>query len=131
MNESPIKWSLEELQIKLPKQLTIGAFTENKAVLNGETVKICCSISQWRFNISKNPLMTRCSIWCRLLNSFQNFGNCTSSLKKMDSGNAITNCYMQCKNFQILIRSPLLLKFLHLLSKFYGYIFNSLREKWI
>ena len=45
-------------------------FTENKAVINGETVQIYCSISQPRFKISKNPSVTRCSIWCKLLNSF-------------------------------------------------------------
>ena len=36
-----------------------------------------------------------------------------------------------CKNFQILIRSPLQMKFLHLLSKSRGYIFNGLGGKWI
>ena len=35
---------------------------ENKAVINGETVKIYCSISQPRFNISKNASVMRCSI---------------------------------------------------------------------
>ena len=33
-----------------------------------------------------------------------------------------------CKNFQILICSPLKIKSLHLLSKFCGYIFNGLGE---
>ena len=32
--------------------------TENRAVINGETVQIYCSISQPRFNISKNPSVT-------------------------------------------------------------------------
>ena len=36
-----------------------------------------------------------------------------------------------CKNFQILIRSPLQMKSLYLLSKFHGDIFNGLGEKWI
>ena len=34
-----------------------------------------------------------------------------------------------CKNFQILIRSPLKVKSLHLLSKFRGCIFNGFGEK--
>ena len=76
------------------KMFTDQSFTENKAVINGETVQIYCSISQPRFNISIIPSVTRCSIWCRLLNSFQNFENPNSSFKKMDSGNAIKNCYM-------------------------------------
>ena len=33
-----------------------------------------------------------------------------------------------CKNIQILICSPPQMKFLHLLSKFHGYIFNCLGE---
>ena len=46
----------------------------------------------------------------------------------MDSANAIMNCYMS-KNFKILIRSPLDVKSLHLISTFGGCIFNGLREK--
>ena len=36
-----------------------------------------------------------------------------------------------CANIHILIRSPLKMKFLHLLWKFRGYVFNGLGEKWI
>ena len=38
------------------------SFPENKAVINGETVQICCSISQARFDISENPSVTRFTI---------------------------------------------------------------------
>ena len=39
---------------------------------------------------------------------------------KMDYGNDMKNCCMR-QNFQILIRSPLKVKSLHILSKFRGY----------
>ena len=45
----------------------------------------------------------------------------------MDSANAVMNCYM-LKNFKILIRSPLDVKYLHLLSTFGGCSFNGLGE---
>ena len=61
------------------KMFTNQSFTENKAVINRE---ICCFISDPRFNISKNLSVTRCNIWCRLLNSFQNFENHNSQSKK-------------------------------------------------
>ena len=46
----------------------------------------------------------------------------------MDSANAIMNCYI-LKNFKLLIRSPLEVKSLHLLSTFGGCIFNGFGEK--
>ena len=102
--------------------------TENKAVINGETVQICCSISQLKFKKSKDPSVTRCSIWYRLLNFFQNFENYNSSSKKLILVmlSRIATC---CKGFQILISSPLFMKPLHLLSKLHCYAFNGLGEK--
>ena len=47
---------------------------------------------------------------------------------KMDSGNSVKNRFI-LRKFQILICSPLMIKSLHLLFKFHGYIFNGSGEK--
>ena len=101
------------------------SFTENEAVINGEMVQICCSISQPRFNVSKNPSVKRCKIWCRLLNFFQIV---IVGLKKLILV-MLSRIVTSCKSFQILICSSLWMKSLHTLSKFHGYIFNGLGEK--
>ena len=75
---------------------TNQCFTGDKDAINGEMVQICGSIFQPKSDISKNPSVTRCSIWCRLLNSFQNFEN-QNSPSKMDFGNVIKNCYIMQK----------------------------------
>ena len=61
------------------------------------------------------------------LTPFQNFENHNSRSKKwiLVILSRIATC---CKNVQILIRSPLQVMCLHLLSKFEGYIFNGLGE---
>ena len=41
--------------IVIGKMFTNQSFTENKAVINVKTVQICCSISQPRLKIKKNP----------------------------------------------------------------------------
>ena len=68
---------------------TNRSFTENKAVINGEMVRMCCSISHPRFNISKNPSVTRFGADCltpsRIL-KIKIVG------LQMDSGYAIMNC---------------------------------------
>ena len=74
--------NIERSQIAIGKMFTHKPFIQNKAVINGETEQICRSVSQPRFNISKNPSVTRCSIWYRLLNSFQNFEHHNSRSKK-------------------------------------------------
>ena len=105
-------------------------FTENKAVIYVKTVQICCSISHPTFHISKNPSVTRCSIWCRLTNFSLNFKNPNSKSKKwiLVKLSITVTCR---RNIHILIRSPLKMKLLHLLWKFHGYIFHSLGEKWM
>ena len=71
---------------------TNQSFTENKAVINGEMIQICCSISQPRFNVSKKMHPSRDAAFganCLIpFRSLKMFG------LKMDSGNAIKNCYM-------------------------------------
>ena len=67
--------------LAIGKMFANQSLTENKAVINGETVQICCSISQPRLNISQNPSVTRCSVWYRLLNPFQNFEKLNSRSK--------------------------------------------------
>ena len=57
-------------------------FTENKGVINVKTVHICCSISRARFNVSKSPSVTRCSIACRLMNFSLNVENRNSESEK-------------------------------------------------
>ena len=101
-------------------------FTGNKALINVNMVQIRCSISQSRLYISKNPSVTRCSIWCRLANFSLHFKNRKKWILVMLS--ITVTC---CTNIHILIRSPLKMKFLYLLWKFHGYIFNGLGEKWI
>ena len=93
-------------------------------------VQICCSISQLRLHISKNPSITRCSIWCRLTNFALNFKNRNSkSKKRIPVMLSITvTC---CRNTHILIRSPVKMTFLHLLWKFHGDTFHGLGEKLI
>ena len=104
------------------------SFTKNKAVISGKTIQIYGWISQPRFTISKNPSVTRCSIWCRVLDFFLNFENHNSRSKKwiLVMLSRIVTCF---KNCQILIRSPLKVKSLHLLSKFRGCILNGFGEK--
>ena len=73
---------------------TNQSFTENKAVINGETVQIYCSLSQPKFNISKkiSPLRDA-AFGADCLTPFKILKIIMADLK-MDSGNAIKNCYM-------------------------------------
>ena len=54
MPESPIKWSLEELQIKLPKQLTIRCSSKKR----NEAKNNCLIDSRNTYN--KSPLLSNC-----------------------------------------------------------------------
>ena len=121
-----LKW----YQIAIEKLFTNQPVTENKAVINVKTVQIRCSISQPRLHISKNPSIRRCSIWYRSRNFSLNFKKRNSKSEKwiLVMLSITVTC---CTNIYILIRSPLKMKFLHLLWKFHGYIFNGLGEKWI
>ena len=104
------------------------SFTKNKAVINGNTVQVYLWVSQLRFTLSKNLSVTRCSTWCRLLYSLWNFENHSSQSKKwiLIMLSRIVTCR---KNCQILICSSLKMKFLHLLSRFRGYISLMVRRK--
>ena len=103
-------------------------FTENKAVINGETVQICCSRSQPRFRISKIHPLSDATFNPDCLTPLTFLKIVTDRYKKwiLVMLSRIVTCR---KNFQILIGSPLRMKSLHLLSKFHGYIFNGLGEK--
>ena len=92
-------------------------FTENKPAINVKTVQIRCSISQPRLFLSKSPSVTRCSICCRLTNFSLNLKNPNSKSKRwiVVMLPITVTC---CRNIHILIRSPLRMKFLHLLWKF-------------
>ena len=93
--------------IVIGKMFISQSFTKNKAVINGKAVQIYLWISQSRFTLSKNPSVTRCTIWCRLLNYPQDSENHNSRSKKwiLVMLSRIVTC---CKNFQILICSPTL-----------------------
>ena len=68
--DSIIKSGQKDTEASLIGKMFINQpFAKSKAVINGETEQIGGWMSQLRFNISKNPSVTRCSIWCRLLNS--------------------------------------------------------------
>ena len=94
------------------------------------TVQICCSISHPTFHISKNPSVTRCSIWCKLTNFSLNFKNRNSKFKQWIPV-ILSITVTCCTNIHIFICNPLKMEFLQLLWKFHGYIFNGLGEKWI
>ena len=61
-------------------------------MINGETVEICCSISQPRFNLSKIFPLRDAAFGADCLTPFRILKTIVVGLK-MDSGNAIKNCY--------------------------------------
>ena len=68
--------------IVIVKMFINQSFTKFKAVINGKTVQmLSMDISAVIYFIKKRSV-TRCSIWCRLLNSFQNSENHNSRCKK-------------------------------------------------
>ena len=67
--------------------------TESKSVINGETAQIYCSICQPRFNMSKIYPLRDAAFGADCLTSFRTLKIIIVGLK-MDSGNAIKNCYM-------------------------------------
>ena len=82
--------------IVIGKMIINQSFNKNKDVINGKTVQIYGWISQQRFTISKNkkihPLRDA-AFGADCLTSFKMLKIITVGLK-MDSDNAINNCYM-------------------------------------
>ena len=79
----------------------------------------------------KNSLFMRCSTRCKLLKTPLRI--CENHLKSVWKWilKMLPRTVTNCNNFQILICSPLQIRSPHLLSKFHGYIFNDLGEKWL
>ena len=69
------------------------SFTDNKAVINGKTVQIYGWISQPRFTVLKIRPLGEAAFVADCLTSFKILKIITVGLK-IDSGNAIKNCYM-------------------------------------
>ena len=74
-------------------------------MINGESLQICCSISQPRFNVSKLHPLRDAAFGADCLTPFRILKIIIVGLK-MDSSNAIIIAIC-CKNRQILICSPL------------------------
>ena len=72
---------------------TNQSFTENKTVINGETIQICCSISQQRINILKIHPLRDVAFGEDCLTPFRISKIIIVGLK-MDSSNPIKNCYV-------------------------------------
>ena len=82
--------------ILIGKMFINQSFAKSKPVINGKTVQIYGWLSQPRFTISKNQSVTRCSVWCRLLNIFKILKIVTVGLNN-GFCNAIRNCYVLYK----------------------------------
>ena len=94
-----IEWS----RIAIGKMFTNLSFTKNEAVINGETVQICCCISQPRFGMSKNPGWDLVYQKIHPLRNAEFGADCWTPFRilkiiivvfKNGFGNAIKNCYM-------------------------------------
>ena len=92
-------------------------------MISGKKVQIRAEI----YYISKNPSVTRCSIGADCLTSLKILKILTVGLKKWILV-MLSRIVTYCKHCQILIRSPLKVKSLHLLSNFRGCIFNGFGE---
>ena len=104
------------------------SFTKNKAVINWKTVQIYGWVSRLKFTISKIHPLRDAAFGADFLTPLRILKIITVGPKKwiLVMLLKIVTC---CKNFQILICSPVKRKFLHLLSKFCGYIFNGLGKR--
>ena len=102
-------------------------FTENKAVINVKWYKYVAPLLSQDYIYQKIHPLRDAAFDADRRTSFK-FKNRNSKSKKWILV-MLSITVIRCTNIHILVRSPLKMKFLHLLWKFHGYIFNGLGEK--